>query len=126
MNYRRKSTVGWSIGNIFLDFTGGSLSMLQMILNAYNYDDWVSIFGDPTKFGLGLFSVLFDIFFMVQHYVLYRSVFWWSKILCRFFARMHIRLMKSFRFGVIQKLLTYSSTHHYSYIECHNTTQSYT
>ncbi|XP_012221680.1 cystinosin homolog isoform X2 [Linepithema humile] len=71
-NYRRKSTVGWSIGNIFLDFTGGTLSMLQMILNAYNYDDWESIFGDPTKFGLGFFSVAFDIFFIIQHYVLYR------------------------------------------------------
>ncbi|XP_026827831.1 cystinosin homolog isoform X5 [Ooceraea biroi] len=70
-NYRRKSTVGWSIGNIFLDFTGGILSMLQMILNAYNYDDWESIFGDPTKFGLGFFSVAFDIFFIIQHYVLY-------------------------------------------------------
>ncbi|XP_063989636.1 cystinosin homolog isoform X2 [Diachasmimorpha longicaudata] len=70
-NYQRKSTVGWSIGNIFLDFTGGILSMLQMILNAYNYDDWHSIFGDPTKFGLGFFSVAFDIFFIVQHYVLY-------------------------------------------------------
>lgn len=74
MNYRRKSTTGWSIGNILLDFTGGMLSMLQMILNAYNYDDWNSLFGDPTKFGLGLFSVLFDILFMVQHYVLYRYV----------------------------------------------------
>ncbi|GLH11609.1 Cystinosin like protein, partial [Gryllus bimaculatus] len=73
MNYRRKSTVGWSIGNILLDFTGGILSMLQMILNAYNYNDWKSIFGDPTKFGLGLFSVIFDIFFMIQHYVLYRG-----------------------------------------------------
>lgn len=72
MNYRRKSTVGWSIGNILLDFTGGILSMLQMLLNGYNYDDWNSIFGDPTKFGLGLFSVLFDILFMVQHYGLYR------------------------------------------------------
>ncbi|KAH8310756.1 hypothetical protein KR044_002895, partial [Drosophila immigrans] len=72
MNYRRKSTVGWSIGNILLDFTGGTLSMLQMILNAHNYDDWASLFGDPTKFGLGLFSVLFDIFFMLQHYVFYR------------------------------------------------------
>ncbi|KAH8292115.1 hypothetical protein KR054_005250 [Drosophila jambulina] len=71
MNYRRKSTVGWSIGNILLDFTGGTLSMLQMILNGHNYDDWASIFGDPTKFGLGLFSVLFDIFFMLQHYVFY-------------------------------------------------------
>jgi len=37
MNFKRKSTVGWSIGNIFLDFTGGSLSMLQMFLNAHNY-----------------------------------------------------------------------------------------
>uniref|UniRef100_A0A1A9ZL98 Cystinosin homolog n=1 Tax=Glossina pallidipes TaxID=7398 RepID=A0A1A9ZL98_GLOPL len=72
MNYRRKSTVGWSIGTILLDFTGGTLSMMQMILNAYNYDDWASIFGDPTKFGLGLFSVLFDVFFMLQHYVFYR------------------------------------------------------
>lgn len=35
-------------------------------------DDYSSIFGDPTKFGLGLFSVLFDILFMVQHYGLYR------------------------------------------------------
>ncbi|KAJ4439689.1 hypothetical protein ANN_07817 [Periplaneta americana] len=72
MNYKRKSTEGWSIGNIFLDFTGGMLSMLQMILNAYNYNDWDSIFGDPTKFGLGLFSVVFDLFFIVQHYILYR------------------------------------------------------
>lgn len=73
MNYRRKSTSGWSIGNIILDFTGGSLSILQMMLIAYNNDDWGSIFGDLTKFGLGFFSVLFDIFFMLQHYVFYRE-----------------------------------------------------
>ena len=36
MNYRRKSTDGWSIGNVLLDFTGGSLSMLQLFLLAYN------------------------------------------------------------------------------------------
>lgn len=73
MNYRRKSTVGWSIGNVLLDFTGGSFSILQMILISYNNDDWSSIFGDPTKFGLGFFSVVFDIFFMLQHYVFYRG-----------------------------------------------------
>jgi len=73
MNYRRKSTVGWSIGNILLDFTGGSLSIVQMILISWNNDDWGSIFGDPTKFGLGFFSVVFDIFFMLQHYVFYRG-----------------------------------------------------
>ncbi|XP_058116580.1 cystinosin homolog [Anopheles coustani] len=73
LNYRRKSTVGWSIGNVLLDFTGGSFSMLQMLVNGYNYDDWDSIFGDGAKFGLGFFSVLFDVLFIVQHYVLYRN-----------------------------------------------------
>lgn len=29
LNYSRKSTVGWSIINILLDFTGGSLSLLR-------------------------------------------------------------------------------------------------
>ncbi|CAG5082914.1 Similar to CG17119: Cystinosin homolog (Drosophila melanogaster) [Cotesia congregata] len=73
-NFKRKSTVGWSIGNIILDFTGGILSMLQMVLNAYNYDDWKSIFGDPTKFGLGFFSVAFDVLFLLQHYVFYSYI----------------------------------------------------
>ena len=74
MNYRRKSTTGWSIGNVMLDFTGGFFSIGQMFVLAYNNEDWGSIFGDPTKFGLGLFSVLFDVFFMLQHYVFYRQV----------------------------------------------------
>lgn len=47
MNYRRKSTIGWSIGNILLDFTGGTLSMLQMILNAYNYGNFNSFIVVP-------------------------------------------------------------------------------
>ncbi|XP_071343457.1 cystinosin [Trachinotus anak] len=72
MNYRRQSTEGWSIGNVLLDFTGGILSILQMVLQSYNNDEWKLIFGDPTKFGLGLFSVVFDILFMTQHYCLYR------------------------------------------------------
>jgi len=73
MNYKRKSTDGWSIGNILLDFTGGSLSILQMFFKSYNYDDWKSIFGNVTKFGLGFFSVLFDVLFILQHYVFYRQ-----------------------------------------------------
>lgn len=39
MNFKRQSTSGWSIGNILLDFTGGTLSMLQMMLNSYNYSE---------------------------------------------------------------------------------------
>lgn len=73
MNFKRKSTEGWSIGNVLLDFTGGTFSILQMILQSYNNDEWMLIFGDPTKFGLGLFSVVFDILFMIQHYCLYRK-----------------------------------------------------
>lgn len=38
-------------------------------------DDWESILGDLAKFGLGLISVMFDIFFLLQHYVFYRLVF---------------------------------------------------
>ncbi|KAK1806041.1 hypothetical protein P4O66_013087, partial [Electrophorus voltai] len=73
MNYQRQSTEGWSIGNVLLDFTGGSFSLFQMFLLSYNNDKWKIIFGDPTKFGLGLFSIFFDIIFIVQHYCLYRN-----------------------------------------------------
>lgn len=36
-------------------------------------DDWKSIFGDPTKFGLGAFSIFFDLVFICQHYILFRG-----------------------------------------------------
>ncbi|KAE8622015.1 hypothetical protein XENTR_v10005062 [Xenopus tropicalis] len=72
MNFRRKSTEGWSIGNVLLDFTGGSFSIVQMFIQSYNNDEWNLIFGDPTKFGLGVFSIGFDIVFIIQHYCLYR------------------------------------------------------
>ena len=42
-----------------------------MFMLAYNYDDWATIFNNFTKFGLGLTSILFDLFFLVQHYILY-------------------------------------------------------
>jgi cystinosin len=73
MNYRRKSTEGWSIGNILLDFLGGIFSLIQMFLLAINYNDWSSIFGSITKFGLGIVSIGFDLIFMVQHYILYKN-----------------------------------------------------
>lgn len=36
-NFKRKSTVGWSIGQIILDFAGGVLSISQMFIISYNY-----------------------------------------------------------------------------------------
>ena len=44
MNFRRKSTEGWSIGNVLLDFTGGSFSVLQMFLISYNHGKFCSTF----------------------------------------------------------------------------------
>jgi cystinosin len=71
LNYSRQSTVGWNILNVLLDFTGGVLSLLQLILDCWDTHDWGGISGDPVKFGLAAISIAFDITFMVQHYVLY-------------------------------------------------------
>lgn len=38
LNYRRKSTVGWSLANVLLDLTGGVLSFLQIFLDAATLD----------------------------------------------------------------------------------------
>jgi len=71
MNYRRKSTTGFSIYGIFADLTGGIFSMLQMLFDGYNFDDFGSIFGDPAKFGLGLITAAFDLLIIFQHFILY-------------------------------------------------------
>ncbi|XP_061093752.1 cystinosin-like [Conger conger] len=72
LNYKRQSTEGWSIGNVLTDIVGGFFSIFQMFVQSHNNDEWRLIFGDPTKFGIGLFSICFDVLFMVQHYCLYR------------------------------------------------------
>ena len=71
LNYHRKSTVGWNITNVLLDFTGGALSVFQLCVDSYLNNDWTEIAGDPVKFGLGSASMFFDIIFMIQHYCLY-------------------------------------------------------
>ncbi|KAL7437222.1 hypothetical protein ACHAXH_005506 [Discostella pseudostelligera] len=82
LNYQRKSTKGWQIWNILLDFAGGTLSIVQLIGDSIaearaqelSNSNWMTgIVGNPAKFGLGLVSIIFDMIFMVQHYVLYRQ-----------------------------------------------------
>lgn len=63
MNYKRKSTVGWSIGNIILDFTGGILSMLQMIINAYNYSKYNFV----KNINVFIYFSTFNILQMIGH-----------------------------------------------------------
>ena len=71
LNHTRRSTVGWSLHNILLDFTGGVFSTCQLFLDAYLADDLHGVIGNPVKLALGLLSMSFDVVFMVQHYVLY-------------------------------------------------------
>ncbi|KAK8038068.1 cystinosin [Apiospora phragmitis] len=70
-NYRNRSTKGWSIWQILLDFSGGTLSIAQQGVDSYLQRDWSGITGNPVKFALGNVSMLYDVFFMAQHYVLY-------------------------------------------------------
>ncbi|KAK8161546.1 PQ loop repeat-domain-containing protein [Phyllosticta citrichinensis] len=73
INYKRKSTVGWSIDTILLDISGGILSNLQLFIDSALEGDWTGITGNPVKFGLGNVSILFDVIFLIQHYALYRN-----------------------------------------------------
>ncbi|KXS22563.1 hypothetical protein M427DRAFT_118527 [Gonapodya prolifera JEL478] len=69
-NWRRESTVGWSIEGVLLDLAGGLFSLAQLLLDALSTGSgWRGILGDPVKLFLGILSVFFDVVFAVQHYV---------------------------------------------------------
>eukprot|EP00842_Homolaphlyctis_polyrhiza_P006420 jgi/Hompol1/677/HPOL_002513-RA len=51
LNIEKRSTRGWSIGNILLDFTGGTLSIAQSLLDAGVSGNWSGIAGNPIKLG---------------------------------------------------------------------------
>jgi cystinosin len=70
-NRRNRSTEGWSIWQILLDFTGGVLSIAQLVLDSALQGDWSGITGNPVKLALGNVSMVYDVIFMTQHYVLY-------------------------------------------------------
>ncbi|XP_059641317.1 cystinosin homolog [Cornus florida] len=73
MNVRRKSTVGFSIGNILLDLVGGLANYGQMAVQSIDQNSWVNFYGNMGKLLLSLVSVFFDVLFICQHYVLYPS-----------------------------------------------------
>ena len=71
-NYHRRSTVGWNIWQILLDFFGGTFSTLQMFYDAPSAASASDVMvRNLPKFMLGNISIVFDIIFMVQHYYLY-------------------------------------------------------
>ncbi|KAF3444520.1 hypothetical protein FNV43_RR14212 [Rhamnella rubrinervis] len=71
MNFTRKSTDGFSIGNILLDFTGGVTNYAQMAVQSIDQDSWVNFYGNIGKTLLSLISIFFDLLFMCQHFLLY-------------------------------------------------------
>ena len=73
LNYKRKLTIGWNIWNVLLDFSGGTLSITQQIIDCWTTDRWNGIAGNPVKFLLGSFSMICDVVMMIQHYGLYSA-----------------------------------------------------
>ena len=47
MNFTRKSTVGWSIGNILLDFGGGLANYLQMVIQSIDQSNYLFLHHIP-------------------------------------------------------------------------------
>lgn len=73
-NHQRKSTLGWSIDQVMLDASGSVLSLVQLLIDSSLQADWSGLTGNPVKFGLANVSLLFDVVFLVQHYILYGPV----------------------------------------------------
>lgn len=73
-NHQRKSTLGWSINQVLLDSAGGIFSLVQLVLDSSLQPDWSGLTGNPVKLGLANVSLLFDIVFLVQHYLLYGPI----------------------------------------------------
>ena len=61
------------IWQILLDMTGGIFSNLQLVLDCVALNDFSGLTGNIPKLLLGQISIVFDIIFCVQHYVLYPS-----------------------------------------------------
>lgn len=78
-NCKRKSTIGWNIHNMLLDFTGGFFSFAQNFVEYLKgkYPSSIND-GEPkglniAKYALSYITMFFDIIFIFQHYVLYRN-----------------------------------------------------
>jgi cystinosin len=69
-NRKRESTQGWSVCSVFMDLTGGIFSVLEIILElVFIYHFKLNI----TKLLLGSLTIIYDLLFVYQHYILYPS-----------------------------------------------------
>ncbi|KAF2160856.1 hypothetical protein M409DRAFT_70166 [Zasmidium cellare ATCC 36951] len=73
-NFRRKSTLGWSIHYVHLDVGGGIFSLVQLLIDASLQPDWSGLTGNPLKLWLAGISITADAVFLIQHYIVYGAV----------------------------------------------------
>jgi cystinosin len=73
VNYRNQSTEGWSIYGFWCDFSGGVLSIAQLVIDCIIQGDWSGLTGNSVKLLLGNVSIAYDFVFFAQHYWFYRG-----------------------------------------------------
>ncbi|PON44044.1 Lysosomal cystine transporter [Parasponia andersonii] len=73
MNFKRKSTKGFSIVYILCDFSGGVANFGQMTVQSMDQNSWVNFYGNIGKLLLALISIFFDLIFIFQHFLLYST-----------------------------------------------------
>ncbi len=78
LNYNRKSTVGWNVWNVLLDLSGGLLSLVQLLLDAWAMGDFTAITGNWVKFGLSFVSLFFDVscYFCYYFVIFFNKCIW--------------------------------------------------
>lgn len=74
LNWMRRSTCGFSVANVLLDFFGGFFSIGQLIVDAAITGHWEGVGGCKAKLALGVISILFDAVFLFQHYIWFPEV----------------------------------------------------
>ena len=73
LNASRRSTVGFSMPGVWLDFGGGIFSMVQMLLYCVIDKDNAQLTGNVPKLLLSIISLMYDVIFIFQHYICYAS-----------------------------------------------------
>ena len=65
-NYKRKSTKGWPALKMILDLVGG---IFALVSGSISVENGLNI----AKFGLALMTIVYDLIFLFQAFVLYRK-----------------------------------------------------
>lgn len=73
LNHVRRSTVGWSFSSILFDTIGGTFSIAQQVARCFRVKSLAPFTSNYAKTFLAVESLLFDIFFIAQHFIFHSS-----------------------------------------------------